>query len=610
MLASDRVFNLMVIEDNAVFRLGLVSCLGQFPDLQVLLQADSSTAALKQLQGLRIAEAPITEKTDLDLVLLSLDLGQGASNGAIGLRLCQTIKTRYPGLPVLLLGTHPNPAQLAMAFETGAAGYCPKEVSIPKIVAAVRQVIAGQSYWFPARQSMAQALTNPVVVAPSPAAKTPLGILRHNLHQSGLSQIDRAIAELDQQLRYPQLSLLDWLVLTGRRRELRTARWLVNHLLGANGEVRQTTIPVPLEISPPSSTSLKQPLIQYSEDFSQKKSSSPAPLAPKETALKLSSGEDFRALQTALWGSTSAKLQSQLYNLTNIPLEIDILKSEKRRELLYIVLRKLEETLDELRLSQVQPEQLLQKEATILQDIWQAATIDFVGKYYTIQVGDRSLEVTEFLLQDAEIVQTAILSKIPLARNFLSHLLFQSPLRIDDASYPVGSIEAMYQMELLLHNLMIQISNAVMQPILNRFGNSVEIKQNFYEKHLLSTREIERFRNNLSWKYRMEKYIAEPTAIFESRLNLLTLQERGISQTSIYAPRNQELAQLSGIPLIVTLALETRDAIAPRLRSAISFVGSGLVYVLTEVIGRGIGLIGRGIVKGIGNALQDTKFNR
>ncbi|PJF23626.1 MAG: DUF3685 domain-containing protein, partial [Phototrophicales bacterium] len=60
----------------------------------------------------------------------------------------------------------------------------------------------------------------------------------------------------------------------------------------------------------------------------------------------------------------------------------------------------------------------------------------------------------------------------------------------------------------------------------------------------------------------------------------------------------------------VTLALETRDAIAPRLRSVISVIGSGVIYVLTEVIGRGIGLIGRGIIKGVNNVVQDGRYDR
>jgi len=183
-------------------------------------------------------------------------------------------------------------------------------------------------------------------------------------------------------------------------------------------------------------------------------------------------------------------------------------------------------------------------------------------------------------------------------------------LTIEGVAYPIGSVEAMVRMEILLQNLILRLANAVVQPLLNRFGDVVDIKQLFYDKRLLSSREIERFRNSLSWKYRIEQNFREPVAIFESRFDLLILRESGITRTSIYAPRNQELRDLEGIPYAVTVALEARDAISPPLRSAIAFLGSGVVYVLTEVIGRGIGLIGRGIVKGVGNVFQDSRFDR
>ena len=85
------------------------------------------------------------------------------------------------------------------------------------------------------------------------------------------------------------------------------------------------------------------------------------------------------------------------------------------------------------------------------------------------------------------------------------------------------------------------------------------------------------------------------------------LVSRGIAKTSIYAPRNRELTRLSGIPLVVTLALEFRDAIAPRLRAVVEFFGNGIVYLLTQVVGRAIGLIGRGILQGLGGSLQESK---
>ncbi|HBY78698.1 MAG TPA: hypothetical protein DEG47_17225, partial [Cyanobacteria bacterium UBA11148] len=55
---------------------------------------------------------------------------------------------------------------------------------------------------------------------------------------------------------------------------------------------------------------------------------------------------------------------------------------------------------------------------------------------------------------------------------------------------------------------------------LNQFADIEAIKQSFYDQHLISSREIARFRNNLSWKYRRVELIDEPIAIFESRYDL------------------------------------------------------------------------------------------
>jgi len=88
------------------------------------------------------------------------------------------------------------------------------------------------------------------------------------------------------------------------------------------------------------------------------------------------------------------------------------------------------------------------------------------------------------------------------------------------------------------------------------------------------------------------------------------LNELGITKIDVYAPRTQELKQLSGIRFIVTLVLELQDALAPRLRATAAFLGSGLVYVLTEIVGRGLGLIARGILQGIGSAWQDYRFRK
>ena len=58
------------------------------------------------------------------------------------------------------------------------------------------------------------------------------------------------------------------------------------------------------------------------------------------------------------------------------------------------------------------------------------------------------------------------------------------------------------------------------------------------------------------------------------------------------------------------MIIEIRDAISPRLRALISSLGTGVVYLLTQVIGKGIGLIGKGIIQGIGSSVQDSSYGR
>jgi DNA-binding NarL/FixJ family response regulator len=648
---QNRVIRLMLVEDDPVFRLGLITALEEFPDLRVIFEADSSVSTIRILQDWMGTRSPELTSSQVDnsiapdLVILSLDLHQTRTGQGVGLTLCQQLRARYPELPLLLLSARQDPLELAMALQVGAAGYCPKGTKIGQLVGAIRVVAKGQSYWNPAIRTITQALATsqssasgfagqsataialPTSVgeestgSPISGAPGPLAVLRRNLRRSGLQQIDQAIALLNAQLQNSDLSVIDQLYLTGRRRELRAARWFVNRLLVSArekfGESRSLNSFQSSVFNPQSSTLSPQPSTPNPQ---------PPPRSPSSLLPLPAPPTSLRYVRAALFDSTATKLQTGLRNLTSTPLEIDILKEEKKRELLYTILRKLEEILDDLRFSQVQPDQLMDKQTAVLLDLWQATMTDFFGRYYTLQlgVGDRTnlagafasqdsanpVEMVEVLLQDAAIVKTDILDRIPLVAEFLAHLLFQTPLTIDDDAYAVGSVEAMARMEILLHNLIIQIANAVMQPLLNRFGNVEVIKRSYYDKRLLSTREIERFRNDLSWRYRLDRYFGEPTAIFESRFNLLALQDGGITRASIYAPRNQELGQLSGIPLAVTLVLEARDAISPRLRSTIAFLGSGVVYVLTDVIGRGIGLIGRGIVKGIGTAFQENRFNR
>ena len=635
---------MLSIDSDPIFRLGLRVACEQYPDLEVVAEVSTGIEALRVLEARSID--PERAKKPADLVILAVEMVNVRWLGALArataqieaLAVCRELKSLYPNLPLLLLGGPVTPELLTRLQAAGANGYCPKGRDISLTIEAIRAAASGGTYW-PAdaaanseielNAGAVQTVENSAAIADKnadcPAVDTPVHqkILAY-FYRSGMREIDAALAVVKADLEEVRAadprdlpSILDGIVLSGHRRELVAARWIVSQLLPERRKREEGR--------------------RKREEGTRKRVLNGSELAVPNSQVSTESLAVATNWQKSLFNSVTAKLQFEIVNLTGTPLEIDILRSPKKLELLNSILRKLQDLLEELRLAQVQPTQLPEKMPAILRDLWEATIIDFFGRYYTVHTGETpvfdssqtslklaesqgqsvtnsfavtSVEVVPVLLADETAVAAEILDKIPMNVELLAHLLFEIPLIVDNISCVAGSPQAMQRAESLLENLAIQVASGVMQPLLNNFGYVEEIKQSFYDGKLISTREIERFRNDLSWKYRWDSYFVEPKAIFESRFWLYVLGDSGIKRISIYAPRNRELAQLSGWQLALTLVLEARDAIAPRVRAVISLLGAAVVFVLTQVIGRGIGLIGRGIIQGIGNSFQDSKFGK
>jgi len=607
---SDRPIKLLLVDQDPIFRLGLRVALEEFPNLQVVSEAETYTTALQIL-----AQAQ-QDLTSVNLVILELGSAHSTSSQQLGLQLCQQLKTQYPNLSVLLLSSVQEQGILLAARSAGVDGYCPKGTPVSELVTAIQEIVAGHSYWFGEVEGEREKISDSQFSTPHPKSKIRLGKfategnppcnfpqnlkygLLNNLRLSGIDYINTTLTQVTAKLQVPGLPLLERAILAGKQRELLAAHWLLNRVLGSPHQSQPSVVTrnfKSTQMLPAADSSLNSAIPQSDPD--PKTQNSPSLLSPK-------------ALQAELFASCINKLQFNLQNITNVPLEIDILRLDKKRDLLYIILQNFVKILEEIYVSQVGVNQLHEIKKSILINIWQTATTGFFGKFSRVQLGDVQLEIVTLLLQDVEVVQTEILNKIPLINELLSYLLFQTDLRVDNILYLAGSVEAKEQGLMLLENLLIQLGNGVVQPLLNKLADVEEIKQSFYNRQMLSTREIERFRNNLSWKYRIRNYIKEPKAIFESRYELFVFAPRGIATVSIYAPRSHELVQLTGIPLVVTLMLEIHDAIAPRLESLLSFLGSGVVFVLTQVVGRALGLIARGILQGIGSVSLLEKKNK
>ena len=620
---SESALKLLLIDNDPIFRMGLKFSFEQFSDIEIVIETEVSSEVLKIIQNLNIQDNSFLVILDIETNNL---LSQTTEEIRIsGLNFCQQLKILHPELRILLLTYLKDSLLLTRARKLGVNGYCPKGISISELVIIIRQIANGQFYWenVPRVKTIQDSSEKTANSSSIVQIKNFFNTLFNNLCKSGIKQIDYSLLEVIYQLnergknldRNNLLSLLNLAITSGQRRELLTARWILSQLSNQSFNTHKQQQKIDFNRNNFFNLQLQTNKLLNSVNNDRK-----TILNTNTEVISQNSNETIN-VQTALFEEIIAKLNSNLINFSELPMEIDILRGYKKQELIYIALSKFEYILDELRSTSIMKEEIPKQRYEIVHHLWELTSQVFFNKYYQLEMTNGigilnyfsqkvKVEVMPILFNESDNVHKFILDKIPLVEELIAYLLFEAPLLVDNVSFAVGTPEAMERSEALLQNLLISVANGVLQPLLNNFAHVEEIKEYFYDQQLLSTRDIEKFRNRLSWKYLIQQYIGEPKAIFESNFFLFVLNERGIKRISIYSPRRHELEKLSGIPLTVTLLLETRDAIAPGIRATVSFIGSGIVYLLTQVVGRGIGLIGRGIIQGVGNSFQDIKFGK
>ncbi|KQR27559.1 response regulator transcription factor [Curtobacterium sp. Leaf154] len=119
----------LVVDDQAIVRDGLVTVLSLVPDLRVVGQAADGAEAI----------AAVGRDTP-DVVLMDLRMP-----GVDGPTATARIVAEHPGVAVLVLTTYADDDSIVTAMRAGARGYLTKDAGRAEIAAAVRAVAAGQS---------------------------------------------------------------------------------------------------------------------------------------------------------------------------------------------------------------------------------------------------------------------------------------------------------------------------------------------------------------------------------------------------------------------------------------------------------------------------------
>ncbi|MFP5409880.1 MAG: response regulator [Gammaproteobacteria bacterium] len=85
--------------------------------------------------------AQTAQHVDLDLALVDLNMP-----GFVGMRGIAQYRSQFPDIPLVVLSASESPRDIRSALEAGALGYIPKSAPAPVMLAALRQVLAGDLY--------------------------------------------------------------------------------------------------------------------------------------------------------------------------------------------------------------------------------------------------------------------------------------------------------------------------------------------------------------------------------------------------------------------------------------------------------------------------------
>ncbi|MFJ3900046.1 response regulator [Streptomyces sp. NPDC090025] len=119
---------ILLCDDHAVVRAGLLALLGSTPDIEVVGEAGSGEEAVAMAAHLRP-----------DVVLMDLQLGAGIDGVEATRRIAPT------GVHVLVLTTYDTDADITRAIEAGATGYLLKAERPEELFAAIHSAAQGRT---------------------------------------------------------------------------------------------------------------------------------------------------------------------------------------------------------------------------------------------------------------------------------------------------------------------------------------------------------------------------------------------------------------------------------------------------------------------------------
>lgn len=123
------IIRVFLLDDHEIVRRGIAGLIELHADLEVVGEAGTAADALIRIT----ASQP-------DVAILDVRLPDGN-----GVEVCREVRSLFPNIHVLMLTSYSDDEALFNAIMAGASGYVLKEIRGTDLIAAIRQVAAGNS---------------------------------------------------------------------------------------------------------------------------------------------------------------------------------------------------------------------------------------------------------------------------------------------------------------------------------------------------------------------------------------------------------------------------------------------------------------------------------
>ena len=119
---------ILIVDDHALFRVGIRGILQNEPDLEVVAEADDPRTAMDAA----LASNP-------DVILMDLSLPPPG-----GIETTQRVKRELPATAIVVLATEEDEDALFESIKAGAAAFVLKDIAPEDLVMVIRRVVAGE----------------------------------------------------------------------------------------------------------------------------------------------------------------------------------------------------------------------------------------------------------------------------------------------------------------------------------------------------------------------------------------------------------------------------------------------------------------------------------